>query len=158
MVSRTLAADKNGKNQAKRHIINMQHLFKFFFALLALVLTNPAFAQDTWSLERCIEYAQDNNITVKQAQANVRTALLSERQAKASRLPNVSASGNVGEQFGRTIDPTTNQFNTVATAFNSLQLNAGITLFSGGLINHSIKQANWDLKAAEADADHHRDQ
>lgn len=130
----------------------MQHLSKTFFALLALLLVTPTFAQDTWSLERCIEYAQDNNITVKQAQANVRTALLSERQAKASRLPNVNASSNVGEQFGRTIDPTTNQFSTVATSFNSLQLNAGITIFSGGLINHSIKQASWDLKAADADA------
>ncbi len=121
--------------------------------LLVLTTAGTAQAQDTWSLERCIQYAKDNNITVKQAQANVRTAMLSERQAKASRLPNVSASANVGEQFGRTIDPTTNQFSTVATSFNSLGLNAGITLFSGGLINHSIKQAGWDLKAAHADAD-----
>ena len=97
-------------------------------------------AQDTWSLERCIQYAKDNNITVKQAQANVRTAMLSEKQAKASRLPNVSANANVGEQFGRTIDPTTNQFSTVATSFNSLGLNAGVNLFSGGLINYIVVQ------------------
>ncbi len=90
---------------------------------------------------------------MKQAQANVRTAMLSEKQAKASRLPSVSANADVGEQFGRTIDPTTNQFSTVATSFNSLGLNAGINLFSGGLINHSIKQAGWDLKAASADAE-----
>ncbi|MFN0175249.1 MAG: TolC family protein [Saprospiraceae bacterium] len=121
--------------------------------ILVLTTAGTAQAQDTWSLERCILYAKDNNITVKQAQANVRTALLSERQAKANRLPNVSANANVGEQFGRTIDPTTNQFSTVATSFNSLGLNAGITLFSGGMINHSIKQAGWDLKAAHADAE-----
>ncbi|MBK6995361.1 MAG: TolC family protein [Lewinellaceae bacterium] len=121
--------------------------------LLVLTTAGTAQAQDTWSLERCIQYAKDNNITVKQAQANVRTAMLSERQAKANRLPNVSASASVGEQFGRTIDPTTNQFSTVATSFNSLGLNAGITLFSGGSINHSIKQAGWDLKAAHADAE-----
>lgn len=126
---------------------------KTFALLLALLITSAANAQDTWSLERCIQYAQENNITVKQAQANVRTALLSERQAKASRLPSVSASADLGEQFGRTIDPTTNQFSTVATSFNSLGLNAGVNLFSGGLINHSIKQAAWDTKAATADAE-----
>ncbi len=131
----------------------MQQLSKTFSILAAILIATAAQAQDTWSLERCIQYAKDNNITVKQAQANVRTALLSEKQAKASRLPNVSANANVGEQFGRTIDPTTNQFNTVATSFNSLGLNAGINLFSGGLINHSIKQAGWDLKAATADAE-----
>ena len=131
----------------------MQQLSKPFALFVALFLASAASAQDTWSLERCIQYAQDNNITVKQAQANVRTALLSEKQARASRLPNVNANSNVGEQFGRTIDPTTNQFSTVATSFNSLGLSAGVNLFSGGLINHSIKQANWDLKAATADAE-----
>lgn len=131
----------------------MQQLSKTLALLIALLTTLSAQAQDTWSLERCIQHAKDNNITVKQAQANVRTAMLSEKQAKASRLPNVSASANVGEQFGRTIDPTTNQFSTVATSFNSLGLNAGVNLFSGGLINHSIKQAGWDLRAASADAE-----
>jgi len=131
----------------------MQQLSKIFTLFVAFLLATGANAQDTWSLERCIQYAKDNNITVKQAQANVRTAMLSEKQAKASRLPNVSANANVGEQFGYTIDPTTNQFNSVATTFNSLGLNTGINLFSGGLINHSIKQAGWDLKAASADAE-----
>jgi len=131
----------------------MQQLSKFFTLFVAFLLATGANAQDTWSLERCIQYAKDNNITVKQAQANVRTAMLSEKQAKASRLPSVNASADVGEQFGRTIDPTTNQFSTVATSFNSLGLNAGINLFSGGLINHSIKQAGWDLRAATADAE-----
>ncbi|MFN0213945.1 MAG: TolC family protein [Saprospiraceae bacterium] len=131
----------------------MQQLSKPFAFFLAFLLSSAAHAQDTWSLERCIEYAKENNITVKQAQASVRTALLSEKQAKASRLPSVSANADVGEQFGRTIDPTTNQFSTVATSFNSLGLSAGINIFSGGLINHSIKQAGWELLAAKADAE-----
>jgi len=124
-----------------------------FAFVLAFLLSLAAEAQETWSLQRCIEYAKDNNITVKQAQASVRTALLSERQAKASRLPSISANSNLGEQFGRTIDPTTNQFSTVATSFNSIGLNAGITVFSGGAINHGIKQAGWDYRAAFADAE-----
>lgn len=128
-------------------------LTKACLFFVTLFLASAAQAQETWSLERCIQYAKDNNITVKQAQANVRTALIAEKQAKASRLPSVSASADVGEQFGRTIDPTTNQFNTVATAFNSLGLNAGVNLFTGGQINHSIKQASWDTKAATADAE-----
>lgn len=120
----------------------------------ALLLTPMVFdAQETWSLQQCIEYAKENNIAIKQAQANVRTTQLAEQQAKASRLPGVSANINVGEQFGRTIDPTTNQFSTVATSFNSLSLNAGLSLFNGGLINHSIKQAKWNVKATTADAE-----
>lgn len=121
--------------------------------LLVFLLAASAQAQETWSLERCVQYAWENNLSVKQAQANVKTALLSERQAKASRLPNINANFNAGEQFGRTIDPTTNQFSTVATGFNSIGVSAGINLFQGGLIHHSVKQAAWDSKAAQADAD-----
>jgi outer membrane protein len=117
-----------------------------------LLLTGTIQAQDTWSLERCVRYASDNNLSVKQAKANVRVSQISHKQAKAARYPNVSANANFGEQFGYTIDPTTNQFNTVATGFNSLGLNANLTLFNGGFNYHNIKQAGYDLKASEADA------
>lgn len=122
------------------------------FALLFVCLALGAQAQEVWSLERCIEYALDNNLGVKQAAASVRTAQLAESQAKASRLPNVSASFNAGEQFGRTIDPTTNSFSNIATGYNSVGLSAGVPLFSGGQTHYSVKQASWNFKASEADA------
>ncbi len=128
----------------------MKYLFNTLAACLFLVTT--AAAQDTWSLERCIRYAQENNITVQQAEANVKISALAQQQAKASRLPNVSASSNLGKQFGRTIDPTTNQFSTTSTSYNSVSLNAGISLFNGGQIHHTVKQAGWDVQAATADA------
>lgn len=120
---------------------------------LALLTATVAFGQETWSLERCILHARDNNITIKQAQASVRTALLSERQAKANRLPSLSASFDAGEQFGRTVDPTTNTFSLNATGYNSLRLSAGAQVFAGGQIHHAVKQANWSLRASEADAE-----
>lgn len=134
-------------------VLNMKHTFKFIALSLALVFAREGAAQETWSLERCIQYAQDNNITIKQAQANVRTSILAERQAKASRLPNVSASFDAGQQFGRTIDRTTNQFSTISTGFNSIGVSAGVSLFNGGQIHHGIRQAGWDAQAAQADAD-----
>ena len=123
-----------------------------FFAAFLLTAT-AVLGQETWSLERCILHARDNNITIKQAQASVRTALLSERQAKANRLPSVSASFDAGEQFGRTIDPTTNTFSPDATGYNSVGLRAGAQVFAGGQIHHAVKQAAWDLRASEADAE-----
>ena len=131
----------------------MVQTMKPFTLLFLMIFAASVQAQEVWSLERCIRYAQDNNITIKQALANVRTAAISEKQAKASRLPNLNASVSLGEQFGRTIDPTSNAFSTEATAYNSFGLNAGVNIFSGGLIHHSIKQAGWDLKSAAADAE-----
>jgi outer membrane protein len=135
----------------------MKHLVKRFGLATALVLGGMmVHAQETWSLERCIQYALDNNISIKQADANVRTALLSEQQAKANRLPSVSGSASLGEQFGRTIDPTTNTFSTQGIGYNSFGLNAGINVFNGGLIHHSVKQAKLNAQASSADAEQTR--
>ncbi|MBK9335370.1 MAG: TolC family protein [Lewinellaceae bacterium] len=130
----------------------MRHIAKTSLAFLLLAIVSPIFGQETWSLERCVRYAQDANLTVQQARANVKVAMLSERQAKAARLPTVNINSNVGEQFGRTIDPATNQFVTSGITFNSMSLNAGLPVFSGGQINQSIKQAHWNALAADADA------
>jgi outer membrane protein len=129
-----------------------RQIAKFVF-ILGCFFPLSAYAQEIWDLQRCVNHALENNLTVVQAKANVKTSLLARQQAKASRLPNVSANVDAGEQFGRTIDPTTNQFNTTGIGFNSMSLNAGVSVFNGGLVHHSIKQADWTLKAAEADAE-----
>ncbi len=131
----------------------MNYKLKSSASLALLLLSMVAGAQEVWSLERCVKYAQENNLTIKQAAANAKISALSERQAKAARLPSVNATINAGEQFGYTIDPTTNSFNTAATGYNSVGLNASVSVFNGGLIHHSVKQAGWDRRATEADAE-----
>jgi len=134
--------------------IDMKCLLSIFGVMVCIAATSlPLHTQEVWSLEKCIAHAQDANLTIKQAQANVRTNLLAEQQAKTARLPNVSASGSLGRQFGRTVDPTTNQFNNTGINYNSFGLNAGISLFNGGQIHQQVAQAGYDLKAAEADAE-----
>lgn len=132
---------------------HMKYFFASAFAALLMAVSVSAPAQDAWSLERCIAQAQDANFTVQQARANVKVAILAEKQAKAARLPNVNLNSNLGEQFGRTIDPTTNGFVTTGIGYNSMSLSAGVPLFSGGQITHGIKQSRFDAQAAEADAE-----
>lgn len=131
----------------------MKHIAPALLSFFLFFTCTQAKAQEVWSLERCITHAVDNNITIKQAQATVATNELAQKQAKASRYPNVSASVNAGNQYGRTIDPTTNQFLNQSIGFNSMSLNAGVNVFSGGQIHHQVKQAQWDTKAAQADAE-----
>lgn len=144
---------KTAGNRINAFHSNMKYTFKLSALLAALLWGGAAHAQEVWSLEKCVQYAQENNLNIKQSAANAKISALSERQAKAARLPSVSATINAGEQFGYTIDPTTNTFSTAATGFNSVGLSANISLFNGGLIHHSVKQAGWDRRAAEADAE-----
>ena len=95
----------------------------------------------------------ENNFKIKKAETQVRTAVLAERQAKSNRLPNVSGQIDAGKQFGRTIDPTTNQFINTGFDFNSMSLGAGMNIFTGGQVYHGIKQSRWSRKSAIASAE-----
>ncbi len=129
----------------------IQKIFTITLLLSALVIS--AEAQNTWSLQKCVEYARQNSLSVKQAQYNIRNAELTKKQASADRLPNVSGRASLGYQFGRTIDPTTNAFENQGIGFNSFSVDASVTLFGGNQINNNIKQSKLDLEIARLDAE-----
>ena len=120
--------------------------------VLLFFLSSASYAQETWSLEKCVQYAQQNNLSVRQAQNTIRNAELLVKQSQLNRLPNLSGSIGGGLQFGRTIDPVTNDFKTEQIGFNSYSINGGVMLFGGNQINNSIKQSQVDLEAAKLDA------
>ena len=110
-------------------------------------------AQEEWSLKRCIDYAQQNSLTIKRAEIDVRNAQLSEQGNRMARLPNLNASTRGQASFGRTINFTTNTFESERRFDQNLSLNAGLTLYNGNSINNSIKQSQYDMAAAKADAE-----
>ena len=119
--------------------------------VVTFLLTYPVFGQKTWTLRECIEFARDNSLSLKQAQYGVELAKLDDKQNRLTRWPSLNAAVNGGFQFGRTIDPVTNSFNTQQIAFNSYGLDFGMTLFSGGRINNTIKQGKMAVEASQAD-------
>lgn len=116
-----------------------------------LIFAGSLIAQDEWSLEKCILHALDNSLNIKQTQLNVEQAELTKRGSQLSRLPSINANTNGGFNFGRTINPTTNTFVNVNQFGQSYSLSGSIPLYTGGEINNTIKQSDFDLQAAEAD-------
>ena len=119
-------------------------------ALVAFTLTLgfSASAQRLLSLSDCVQIAEENTLTLKQAKITIENAEIGLKEAKMSRLPRVNGSVGAGLQFGRTIDPTTNDFGTSEIGYNSISLNGGMNVFNGGRINSSIRQGRYDLEAA----------
>ena len=110
-------------------------------------------AQDRLSLEECIQLAQRNSLSVKQAQIGISQAELTLKGSQMSRLPNLNANFGGGFQFGRTIDPTTDAFINEAIGSNSINASTGVLLYNGNVINNSINQGKMDLEASKLDAD-----
>ncbi len=98
--------------------------------ITALFASSQVFGQEVWDLRRCVEYAIENNISVKQSEITQRQNELVYQQSRDSRWPTLNFQSSLGEQWGRNIDPTTNQFITNAITFSNLSLQSGVTLFN----------------------------
>lgn len=89
-------------------------------------------------MRRCVDYAMANNITVQQADIQARIAALQTRLSRAKIFPTLSFNTQGGYQFGRNIDPTTNQFTNQKIFFQSYNVQAGVTLFNFFNIKNNI--------------------
>ncbi len=132
----------------------MRHIYLLCFCFL-LLATTTASAQEgggTWTLNRAVQYAFDNNLQVRRFNNIAEAGGLQSQLARNARLPTISGGTNIGLQFGRTIDPTTNTFDQQTIGFQGYQIQGNVVLYNGGLIKNSLRQAELDQAAAETDA------
>jgi outer membrane protein len=114
----------------------------------SILLTNLLTAQDTWSLEKCIAYARENSPTVNQSELQVKNAQLGSKEANYNRYPTLTASSNLGFNFGRTVNPSTNQFESNNSNFNGFNLSTSVLLYNGGRLQQEYRRADVDSKVA----------
>ncbi len=127
---------------------------RYLFTLLIVVVANSCIiAQDKWGLRRSVEYAWQNNLNIKQQEIQAALAGVTEKQARNSVYPNANFSTNAGVQFGRSVDPTTNQFTTTQLLFQQYSLNTDITIFNWHRVKNSTRAAQLDTKAAIANVE-----
>jgi len=103
-----------------------------------------------WTLQQCIEYAMSNNLQVAGSVLNERMAKLVLQQSKTSILPSLNGDASVGVSYGRSIDPTSNQFVTKGFVYNSFGLSSQTLLFGWFQRTYQIQQNQLELKAANA--------
>lgn len=113
---------------------------------------DPVMDKEAWTLEACVAFALSNNLQVKRSELNVELSSIDRRQSRFAMLPTANAQGSYGYNWGRGIDPVTNQFiSSQRNGFTSLGASSGVTLFNGFRIQNTIKQSNLELEASEED-------
>ena len=126
-------------------------------AAIAAGLASGASAQErVWTLPQCIDYALENNLSVKQSGLNVEQKEISLNTAENNRLPDLSGSAGQNFSFGRglTADNTYANTNTTNTSFS---VGASVPVFNGFQIKHNIELSKLDLAAATADLEKAKD-
>ncbi|VXB72663.1 TolC family protein [Maribacter litoralis] len=87
--------------------------------------------QKKWTLEECVLYAVENNLTVEQYELDLENAKIDESDAIGALLPNLNGTLQASANTGLALDPTTN--NLVSATIFSAQgdLTSSVTLFDG---------------------------
>ncbi|MBL7965634.1 MAG: TolC family protein [Prolixibacteraceae bacterium] len=125
----------------------MKRVYSLITAVVLLVVFTSAQGQQTWSLQKCIDYALQNNIQIKQQALNSEYYNNQLSQAKSNRLPNLNAGFQNNMSFGRTIGPD-NTYLDINSNSTSGSLSTNVTVWNGFTLKNSIKMAEMDLRAS----------
>lgn len=125
---------------------------KFLLGVALVLSANFSFAQ-SWTLEKCIEAAIQNNLSVQRTDLNIKLAEHTYLNQKGQFLPTINGFLQTDLNFGRTIDPFTNTFATDEVRSDAYGIQANWVLFNGMQRYNQYKQGQYDIMASKYDAD-----
>ena len=132
--------------------------------LSAEVLTAQTTAQSLqtleWSLQDCLDYALENNITLQQSRIAAESSAIDVRTAKSALFPDLSFTTSHSlinrpyQQTGSTVSGTEILRSDGSTSYSgNYGLNARWTIYSGGANRKTIRQEELNTRIAGLEAD-----
>ena len=124
---------------------------KHILFLTAFLCTLSSFSQKSWTLEECINRAKEENLDIKQIKLSVLSSEQQLLQSKLSLFPSLNGGGSHGYNYGRMVDPYSNEFTNLNVNTNNFSLYSTVTLFSGFQNINEVKRANYEYMARKYD-------
>jgi outer membrane protein len=122
--------------------------YRLIYFSLSLLLSTVSFGQE-YSLQKCVELALKNNISVRNTEVRTKQSAVNLIQSKNNRLPSVNGGLNYGYNQGRAVNPITNTYINQTLTSSDLSINAQATLYNGHKVQNQIRKATLDMEAAE---------
>ena len=119
--------------------------------LFFLVLT--AYSQKKWSLSECVQYASENNISIKQTALQADLAAIDYKQSKLSQIPSLNFSNSDGWRFGKSQNPSTGILENQNYFTVGLNLQSSAEIFNWFSKKNTILANQWSLEASKAAVD-----
>jgi outer membrane protein len=131
----------------------MKVSYRSFYLLLLLLLLYPisGFSQKQWSLQECVDYAVQNNLSVKQQYISTQSQENTVNQSFYSFFPTLNASGNGSFNWGRSVDPFSYTFTNAEIKSINPSLSSNITIFNGFQLQNTLKQSKLNFMAGQND-------
>ena len=123
---------------------------KTLFYILLILYSNNLFAQDSvWTLKRCIDYAIENNLSIQQNELDNRLAEINLNSSRMNHFPTLNLSSNYGGNFGRSINPTTNQFENTQYSYAGLSGSSNVLLFGWFQKRYNVQKNNLQVQQSK---------
>lgn len=119
---------------------------KKILTMMAAMISLHAFAQQQWTLKDCIDYALQNNITLKQAQLSKQSVTEDRRQSQASLLPSLTANTNQSLGYSPWTENTTVDKSYYSGTYS---INTSWTVWNGNKNRNTLKQSKLSEQQAE---------
>ena len=124
-------------------------LTRFIILLIPLgfLCGETVFSQRVWALDQCINFAWENNFSVHTSELDVKIRKTDFRQAKNELLPDLGFQTSFNQNFGRSIDPTTNAYVDVQFFNNGYGLSSSVDIFKGFMKMNTIGMQRLNFEA-----------
>jgi len=131
--------------------------------ILVFLSFNFSHAQDTpvidktLTLQQAVDIAIKYNLQVRQTETQMQTSKVQWNQARDFLLPQISANGSQGTNFGRSVNSNNNTYINQQFSNGSYGLNGSLILFSGLQNYNSIRQTTYAYDASKMDWQQQKD-
>ena len=119
------------------------------FIIILLVSLSIQAQTKKWTLEECVKYAIDNNISIKQTELDSRTANIDKKGAIGNFIPSLNANASHSWNIGLNQDPTTGLLRNQTTQYSSMGAGVGFDIYKGMQNQNTLRRANLSIIAAK---------
>ncbi|WP_133643419.1 TolC family protein [Zeaxanthinibacter enoshimensis] len=127
--------------------VNNKSTWLLLLFLLGTVVSNGQMKR--WTLEECVTYAIENNLSIEQFELDLMNAEIDKRDAYGNLMPNLNAQLSTTASTGLILDPTTNNLVTGTIFSASNNVTSSVTLFDGMRNLYQINRAKLGIIASQ---------
>jgi outer membrane protein len=122
-----------------------------YFSLVFILLFGLSTQAQTkkWTLEECVKYAIDNNISIKQTELDTKTADIDKKGAIGNFIPSLNSNSSHSWNVGLNQDPTTGILRNQTSQYSSFGAGLNVDIYKGMQNQNTLRRANLSIIAAK---------
>lgn len=122
---------------------------KWLLAGLLFVAYQSQAQSKKWTLDECVEYALQKNISIKNSELDKQLSDISKKDAFGSFLPSINGQASHSWNIGLNQNITTGLLENQTTQFTSAGLNASVDIYKGLQNQYRLRKANLSIVSSQ---------